>query len=382
MAAILLPLLQLVPLPPSLWSTLPGREPFLDAARVAGMPQPWRPIAISPDATLNALLSLLVPAAMLFLAIGLETRTRAQLPLFVFLLTIFSATIAVLQLSRAFGDNPFINETVGTATGIFANVNHQALLLAIGIVAGAAWVAERQHGASWRLALAGAATIWFLLMILASGSRTGLALGVLAIVLAAIIAWRPLHGRLRNAPIWLRWALLAAAVIVSVGLAVITVTAGRAVSIDRLLALSAGEDMRSRALPTVLDMVARYFPFGSGFGSFEALFRMHEPDALLKLTFFNHAHSDLVEIVLDGGLPAIILLVVALGWAARAGLPVWADRAGRAPARFGGAMLLLITLASLVDYPARTPMIMALIAIAAVLIAERHVPVSRDALRK
>ena len=41
-ATILLPLVQIIPIPPSWWSGLPGRGIFLEAATAAGMAQPWR----------------------------------------------------------------------------------------------------------------------------------------------------------------------------------------------------------------------------------------------------------------------------------------------------------------------------------------------------
>ncbi|MFI2901517.1 O-antigen ligase family protein, partial [Klebsiella aerogenes] len=87
--------------------------------------------------------------------------------------------------------------------------------------------------------------------------------------------------------------------------------------------LDAGADVRVHALPSVLAMIRIYFPAGSGFGGFDTIFRVHEPYALLKPTYFNHAHNDWLEILLDGGLPAALLLVVALGWWLRASIRVW-----------------------------------------------------------
>src|SRR3546814_14825252 len=78
--------------------------------------------------------------------------------------------------------------------------------------------------------------------------------------------------------------------------------------------------MRARGLPTVLSMIAAYFPAGAGFGGFDPIFRLHEPFRLLKPTYFNHAHNDFLEVVLDGGLPAALLLLVAIGWYAIASI--------------------------------------------------------------
>src|SRR5690606_17172300 len=62
LAAMALATLQLVPLPPSIWTEMPGRDLLMQAAVVSGEKQPWRPLSISPAATVNALSSLIVPA--------------------------------------------------------------------------------------------------------------------------------------------------------------------------------------------------------------------------------------------------------------------------------------------------------------------------------
>src|SRR5690606_22404859 len=42
LAWTLLMLIQLIPLPPSWWTALPGREVFAELANVVGIEQPWR----------------------------------------------------------------------------------------------------------------------------------------------------------------------------------------------------------------------------------------------------------------------------------------------------------------------------------------------------
>jgi len=112
---------------------------------------------------------------------------------------------------------------------------------------------------------------------------------------------------------------------------------------------------------------------GSGFGGFDPIFRINEPFDLLKTTYFNHAHNDFLEIVLDGGLPAALLLAGALAWwgyasfrAVRSTLVAPDD----VPPLLGSALLLLLCIASLFDYPARTPMMMAMTIIAAIWLAQ------------
>jgi O-antigen ligase len=146
------------------------------------------------------------------------------------------------------------------------------------------------------------------------------------------------------------------------GLVFLGFNADRAASLDRLLALETGADMRVRAFPTVWSMVAEFFPAGSGLGSFDAVFRGREPLALLKPTYFNHAHNDWLELALETGVPGLALLGVAVAWWAVASWRAW--RGGAPLARLGSAAVAMIMTASIVDYPARTPMIMAILVVA------------------
>src|ERR1700685_819163 len=50
-AVVLVPLLQLVPLPPVLWTLLPHREPLIASFDGLGHGLPWLPISVSPNAT-------------------------------------------------------------------------------------------------------------------------------------------------------------------------------------------------------------------------------------------------------------------------------------------------------------------------------------------
>lgn len=364
LAALALALLQLIPLPPDIWQALPGRAPFAEAAAASGQAQPWRPLSIVPGATVNAASSLIVPFTVLALAASLNERDRLWLPGLVLGLIAASTFIGLLQFSGARVDNPLINDIAGQVDGIFANRNHFALFLALGCLLAPVWAFLGGRGPGWRGPLAFGLVLLFALTILATGSRAGIVLGALALALGLAMTWDGIRRALARYPRWVFPALvigMAGAVAIFV---LLSIVAGRAASIDR--AFTVGRDMRSRGLPTVLDMIATYFPVGSGLGGFDPVFRMHEPFALLKLTYFNHAHNDLLEIVLDAGLPGLLLLVAGLTWWGWASVRAW--RAGfstrLALPKLGSAMLLLLVVASAFDYPARTPMMMAMIILA------------------
>jgi O-antigen ligase len=371
-AILLLVALQLVPLPPGLWQALPGRAAFAEAAAASGQPQPWRPLSIVPGSTRNALASLIVPLAALLLTLGLPSRDRARLPGLLLGVVAAAALFGLLQASGAGFDNPLVNEPAGHVSGPFANRNHFALLLALGCLRVPAWMFVDGRRAGWRGPLGFGLLLLFLLTILATGSRAGMVLGALALVLGLALSRRGIQRELGRLPKWAFPALIAGLAAVIALFVAISLAADRAASINRAFEVDTGADIRSRGLPTVLEMIGTYFPAGSGFGGFDPMFRLAEPFALLKPTYFNHAHDDWLELALDGGLPAMLLMLAAVLWWARSSLRAW--RAGPDPRhalpKLGSAMLLLLMVASAFDYPLRTPLIMAMAIFAALWLSD------------
>ncbi len=374
LAATGLAVLQLIPLPPALWQALPGRAMFTEA--MLGQPQPWRPIAIVPGAAINALVSLIVPLLVLIALTGIREDERALVPGVILAMVVASNLLGLMQFSGAGFDNPFINDTPGEMSSSFANRNHYALLLALGCLLVPAWVFAEGRRSRGRAVIGLSLILLFLLTILASGSRAGMVLGALALCGTLLVARNGIRRELHRAPNWVMPALIGCVVVLIATFVLISIAADRAVSIQRMFDVDVGSDMRSRALPTVWAMTLGYFPFGAGLGSFDPVFRIHEPLALLKPTFFNHAHNDLIEVVLDAGLPGLLLLLAALTWWGWASVRTWRSRVAANPMlpRIGSAMLLLIILASVFDYPARTPMMMALTVVAALWLHQNQAP--------
>lgn len=360
-AAALIALYQLVPLPPALWQSLPGRAPF--AAAMPGTDQPWRPLNLTPDAGWNALLSLVVPLSMIAILAVLNRAWDIVVVRLLLATVVVAAFIGSLQLSGVIFDNPFINETVGEAAGIFANRNHQALLLACGLPLAGVWAFRQGRRLEReRMAVALGLTVWFLFLILLTGSRAGLVLAVAGLLAMGLLAG-PRLRRLR--PRWVLPALCGAGLLSVGAIIVIGMSSGRALSLQRMLASPDERDIRSTALPLLRGLVARFFPIGSGMGSFDPMFRIVEPTSLLAPTYFNHAHNDALEVAIEGGLPAVALVAFVLFCWGRLSIAAWRDlKGGRGIAFAGWAMLSLMLASSLVDYPLRTPTIMIVAVIA------------------
>lgn len=373
LSMLLLVCAQLIPLPPVIWQSLPGRSLFADAGILAGSAQPWRPLSIVPTATLNAAASLAIPFAVLFLLNGLSISEQNHLPGFILGLITAAMLIGLIQFSEGGLENPLINGTAGNVGGNFANRNHFALFLAMGCLIAPAWAFSGRQGPTWRTPVALALVTLFVLTILATGSRSGILTGLIALAIGLAFSWHDIRHQLRHAPRWVFPLLITSLIGIVAVFVLISIAADRAESISRALEIDPGQDMRARGRPTVLAMIGAYFPAGSGFGGFDPIFRIHEPFGLLKPTYFNHAHNDYLEIVLDGGLPALILLMAATGWFIWASVRAWgAKTAQSAMPKIGSGLLLLVYVSSIFDYPARTPMIMAMIVIAGVWLSKRR----------
>ena len=391
-ATAALVLIQLVPLPPALWSALPGREIIREGYEAAGMGLPWLPVHLAPWTGWSALFSLMAPAAALLFALALDDDGQIRLVRLILIIAMVSALIGMLQM---LGPSPgplrlYRVTNADASVGLFANRNHQAVFLACTLPLLAAYAAvakgrEQVVQLQQRLAMLGAALI--LPLILVTGSRAGFVAAIIALGLSWWVYRRPeAKGRsyALTLPQKLQPIMLGAFAVALIG---ITLFSTRATSLQRLIAGDPAEDMRFLALPTILTAARDFFPFGTGFGSFVPVFQLYEPDHLLSPNYFNHAHNDYVEWLLTGGVFGVILLLWA-AWLLMSAL--WRaarqrtasgsrpDQDGRTLARAAGSVLVLLVLASAGDYPLRVPSLAVLAAVMVALLVRGTVPGQRQ----
>jgi O-antigen ligase len=197
----------------------------------------------------------------------------------------------------------------------------------------------------------------FMALTVAAQSRAGIILLVPATAAAAIIASRR-KGTGKILIIFL--AVIAAAI------AIVAFTPG---SLEYAMGLqSERTEGRISLLPDVIFTLKQFWPWGSGLGTFVPVYQANENLDLLQPLWVNHAHNDLLEWLLETGLPGAVLLVAtltALAWRIF-GLLRRRTATDPAPALAGTAILTLLLFHSLVDYPLRTR---ALAAVAALAIA-------------
>lgn len=361
----------LVPLPPEVWTQLPGRAFIAELDQLTGVGPVWRPISLAPWATWNAFFSLFAPATMVLIALQLRGHELSRMRQLALALVGFSAALGLAQIMSSATSPLYIYDVtnIGSAVGLFANRNHSALALACMLPLLAAGVPQREEksreGIMGRIGMGLAITIVVLALILAVGSRAGLLLALLAGALSLMLMLDSVRHFDRR-----RVLVFSAFGVAAIGLTLfLGYNASRALALGRVFE-GLDDEVRLGYWKTSYDIAMLYFPVGSGMGSFEAVYRLHEPSAVLALPYVNHAHNDWIEIVLTGGLPAVALaIVLAVAWG-RASFMVWSRSAPPIRelrnARAGSIILLLIGIGSVVDYPMRVPSIACLAALAAV----------------
>ena len=374
LGVVLLTVAHLIPLAPSLWQVLPGREAIVDVFTATGQPLPWLPVSVAPLTTWNAFFALMGPMAALLLALALPDRHLPSLLKILLAIGLVSALVGLFQ-SIGPSNGPFYFYRItnnGTAVGLFSNRNHQAIFLAtlFPILAAFAAMSEgRPNRVRAQRVLAVAVGAFLVPLLLVTGSRAGLLLGVVGLLSCLWVYRAPSSSSEKKAAVPVKNRRRMAMVMVGgVGLlGLMTILAARAPAFQRLVEMDTNEDLRLRALPTIWDATWSYFPVGSGIGSFVEAYNIVEPRALLSSNYLNHAHNDVLEVAMVGGLPAMILMLL---FALLAALASWRlvraklrakrsvfDQRDRTIiiGRAGLVAMMILAIASIADYPLRTP---------------------------
>jgi hypothetical protein len=368
-AAYLLLLLQLVPLPPALWAGLPGHGPYAAIAQASGAVA-WRPLSLTPDLTVNALYALLPATAAAVAALYLGGRQRIWLARGMVAIAALSAVVGLIQVAAGGSALRLYHVTSEDApVGLLANRNHQAALLScalplLGALAGLRRREESDPRTGLVLTLGLAAML--ILAEISTGSRMGLVLCILG-VLGGLWAYRTAGRRLLPRSPALRLALAGGAAVLLAGVALAAVRSG---AIERLAHTDRVSETRAAMIEPLMTTAQAFMPLGSGFGSFDSAFRRFEPDSLLSTIYMNEAHNEPLQLAIEGGAPALLLLAGFAVWWGWTAVRVTTGRDSSTRSRALGIAWVTATAilmaSSLVDYPLRTPLLSALFAIACV----------------
>jgi O-antigen ligase len=345
---------QLLPLPPSAWLALPGRGSVGADWTAAGIAPGWHALSIDPDGSLRALLAALPALALALVARGAPARWRAIAAGLLVTVATASALLGLAQVAGGQGAwRPYAFHNLTGANGLFSYRNAHAdfLLLAVPLaVAGVSSATARMP-----LRLASIASLACLLPALAATqSRAAWLLGPLAVVggLALALSLRqPRDPREvpRRDPRRVAACLFACAVVLAVAWLAFAASAGG--RIER--AHETWSDPGRAQLAADVAVVARdYWPAGAGLGSFEQAFAHSDRNLALVGAYYHQAHDDWLQLVLEGGLAAVVLMLLGIGAYARATWRAW--RSGGpgqgALARASSLSLALVMLHAGFDY--------------------------------
>jgi O-antigen ligase len=341
----------------------------------------WTYVSIVPNATAAALVSILPALAIFYATVLLDYDTRIKLVWVIVFWGGVSVLLGFLQVAQGPGSSlRFFEITNPTeAVGFFANRNHFAALMYVTLLLSVVAYIDLQQRASANLtgqrgrskqSAQTLALVGLCLMIVATvagaamaRSRAGIVLMMVAGVGAAFLAIR--YGALGAGTSGSNSRLRSRAVTLAIAGAVLFAAQfGLYRFISRFEADPFDDARWAYALATYHAAIET-LPFATGFGSFIPVFAALEPMGITGVVFSNRAHNDALEMTLELGLGAPILLIAALAtlpflyWAAR-NTPE-ARRHGTTLPTMAFLTLALIGLHSLFDYPLRTSAIMAVV---------------------
>jgi O-antigen ligase len=369
--ALLIVLIQLVPLPAGIWSALPGREFVEDGFRLLGIAPPAMPVSLAPHETQATALALLPPLGMLAATMGLRGYSTAWLAAALIAGAMAGVLLGILQVSSPVPEaSPWYLYRIsnfGVATGFFANSNHMANLLLVTIpFVAAIGVTLRQRSKDVRTKSAGFAVacgglVLAVLGLVLNRSLAGYGLGVPVVLASLTILFGLSAG-------WARGAIVAIGLTGIAAIAILWISPIGS-QMDRLGAATSVTS-RQEIARNSLELAADFAPIGSGLGTYAKLYPLTEDPATIERVYVNHAHNDYLELAIETGLPGTLLVVLFLAWWAKAIVAMLRSPASDQFAMAGAIASAAILLHSLVDYPLRTAAISVVFAMSLALVIQ------------
>lgn len=389
-AIVLLPLLQLVPLPAQVVALIEPNTTVVDTLRLVGLDPSFRALSAAPYATALSALSLLPPMTLLLSMLTLTGSERRSLCLVLVGLCLISIVLGLLQLAS--GSNSALRFYAFTnyddAVGFFANRNHFSALIYCSLVFVLALIPQpdtaraekKRKPAGSALPDAAMLTVWtgaiFVLVVavMMARSRAGILLAMTGLAMAPLINKR--MSRILPDKTMRRVALLV------IGLVVLFVFEFAAY---RMVERFSGDPYADGRIPFARNTITAakaFMPFGSGVGTFPLVYPQFPKASDETIdAFANRAHSDVLEFWLEGGLLSIGIAVAFLALLASKARALWmldrstnggygCDPTDLALSKASVIVIILLVVHSGVDYPLRTGALSAVFALACAMLVQ------------
>lgn len=303
----------LLPLPAGLWDATRGRGIYPDLLSHTGIAQrSWLPLSLVPDATRASLFAGIPVLAGLLAGLWASLRQLKAILWVVAGMALLEVVFALLQAAGGGGSTLYFGGTSGNPMGTFANANHFANYLAMGL-ASYTWLAwssltssrrSRHHYASMdprRVAAWAAGALFLLVGILMSRSRGGALCGLTSSLAAFVVALGA-GSRERKLPWRTILLVTAGTLLLAAGLV------GFQFVVSRFNAHQFASDASFRALlsETTLKGAAQFAPWGAGWGTYGEVYPRFQPATINGVA--DYAHDDYAQMLFEGGIFAVLLM--------------------------------------------------------------------------
>lgn len=349
---------QLVPLPPAVWTQLPShqfpRDVFaaIDAA-------PWLTLSLTPSRTFASLFALFPAFAVYWGARGLNRQYGDRLLIWLVGFAAVSALLGLFQVAGGSGTALRFYSITNrdAAVGFFSNANHFGIWLACCVPA-AIYLALRLMAADQRGRRTIAATALALVALMCIGAIASFSRAAYGAIFATMLfaaAALIYHAKIAKP---LKLAVAGGGLVALVAAMAIVMSSGW---FERIAEVSdLGERGRLQMVPIYLRMIGDTLPLGTGIGSFDGVHRAYETYENLGSTYLNNAHNDLAQILIEAGVLAAVALVCWLILIVRRSISALRDPSSMDANDLGAVRAIALILPtfillghSLVDYPLR-----------------------------
>jgi O-antigen ligase len=372
MATLLWAFMQWVPLP----NGLSWEHPLWEEASSALATPLTRHISINPAATLDGIMRLLSYAAIFWLAFCF-TRTQSMALRARLAVIVIGTAYSLYGLFAHFGGEAWLlgepaSHTQPSLTSTFVNRNSFATFAGLTLLAAASLFLERiRHllklesplrrkavlvieSMVFQSGLLVAAMMTIIITLLMTASRGGILASFLALIMLVLLQLPGRGSRQRKA--------LGLIIFVFISIAII---AGGGRFIDRLerQGFALATDMRGSIFATTIDAIRTAPLTGTGLGTYEQAIETYRANDGDIFVIWEKAHNTYLENMLELGIPAALLLLIALfRLAFLAYQGVDARRRYKGLPVLGVAATLLVGLHAMVDFSLQIPAVAVLYA--------------------
>lgn len=341
-APVILPLIQLIPIPPDILANFPGQDLRFEVLNLVGKTTVWQPLSLAPKETAYTAAMSIFFFGFLTACIAVKPKEFDFLVLLLVIIAVIGTVVGALQSSGAYPFLKFYDHGHNNAvTGFFANKNHMALILSVSLVLSKTLL-DRQE---WKYSrfLFFSLTIFIFISVVATNSRAGILLVTIAIIITNFIYLKNISRK-----IFVIFGLLT-------GVLLYYVSSSTTFNVVYARFSDVSDDGRWDFLVNSTAMLRDFFIFGSGYGSFSRIYITRESIAAVSPFYTNHLHNDFLQTFIEGGLLSLVILVLLVfsifkAWRASSKSP-----SSRVAARAGLSIIVLFAVHSIVDYPLRRP---------------------------